>query len=66
MHKRIDMEKHLYEKCRKFEIPCDYAYIGCQYSDYRNRMEMHYNNKRFRKQHVEMIQMWISNSFDME
>ena len=60
------MKEHHLEKCKKFEIPCDFAYIGCTYTDLRNRMESHYNNKRFRKQHVEMIQMLISNSFDVK
>lgn len=58
------MKQHLAEKCRKVDIPCDFAYIGCTFSDQRSRIEHHYDNKRFRKQHVEMIQMMISNSFD--
>lgn len=64
LQKRSLMKEHHLEKCKKFEIPCEFAYIGCTYTDYRNRMDSHINNKRFRKQHVEMIQMLISNSFN--
>lgn len=62
--RRADMEAHLVNECRKLEVPCDFAYLGCSFWDQRSRMELHYTNRRFRKQHVEMLQMKISNSLD--
>ena len=62
--RRVQMEEHLTKECRKVSVACDFAYVGCTHSDLRNRMELHYDNKRFRKQHVEMLQLWISNAIE--
>lgn len=64
--KRKHMNDHLDEDCKNIQVECPYNYIGCGFVDERRKMIPHLASKKFRKQHVELLQNKILDSFNEE